>query len=110
MNSQILENEAILKKEIRIKERPNVCERILYRKNGSEVLKRKIEMYPEEESVRLCTVQKERVFHQMHASFFRTLEGRFRQRVVQSFADQVFWNEDSPDSWRAFVRIVQIFS
>lgn len=54
-------------------------------------------------------LKKGRALHAMDTRFSRTLKDRVRQRVLQTFADQIFLNEDSPVYPRAFVGFVQIF-
>lgn len=52
--------------------------------------------------------QKERLLHSMNTSFFRTFEGRARQKVLRTPADLVSWGEDLPALLRSLVRVVQI--
>lgn len=67
-------------------------------------------MSRQEESMRLRKSEKEKLLHTMYTNFLRTLEDRVRQRVLQTSANRVFWNGNSPDLLKAFVGFVGISS
>lgn len=56
------------------------------------------------------TAEKERVLQPVETSFFGRLEGRVCHRLLQTSADQVSWNEDSPDLSRSFLGFVELVS
>lgn len=59
--------------------------------------------------MRLRAAEKERLLNLMDTSYFNTLEGRVRQRVLRTSADQMFWNKDSSDLLKSFGRFFKDF-
>lgn len=72
---------------MRKEQRGRACRSILYRKEVSEMLKRRIMMCGKKESIRFLMSEKERLLCPMGTRFFRTSEDRNRLRVFQMFAD-----------------------
>lgn len=55
------------------------------------------------DKVRLQTAENERMLHPIGPSFFSTLIGRVRQRVLRTSTDRVTRNSDSSNIPRSFV-------
>lgn len=108
--SQVLEQERFLKEEVKIEARGGACESNFYRKKVEEVLKRKIEMWPKKKYMRFRTLEKGRVLHAKNTNYFKELNGRVCQKVLQLSADRVFWKEDPPDLPRSLAGFQEIFS
>lgn len=60
--------------------------------------------------MQFSTTQKERELKPMDMSFSRTSESRVRHRVLQTSADEIFWNGDSPGLLRSATGFVKLFS
>lgn len=75
-----------------------------------EVLKEQNELCRKEEKMRLSMAEKGKALLSMDTSPFTKLEGRVSQIVLRMSADRVFWNDDSYDFTKSFVRFVKIFS
>lgn len=63
-----------------------------------------------EESILLCTVDKEKVLHPKDTSLFRALEVRVSKRVWRTFADRLLGIEVSSNLCRSLVAVLQILS
>lgn len=72
-----------------MEERRSVCESVLYWKSVVEVLKRKNYMFRIEESIQIRTSERKGVLYPTDTGFSTKLEGRPRQRVLETFADGV---------------------
>lgn len=76
-----------MKKEVREEERGSACKRTLSWKKGIEVTDKQIESCREEKSMRVRMSEKEMMFHPADTTFFRSLEGKVRQRVLRASTD-----------------------
>lgn len=74
----------ILKQALRREQRGSLCKSILYGKKVVDVLSRHTEAFLKEEGMQLQTSERERVLHSMHTTSLTTLDGRVRQRVLQT--------------------------
>lgn len=104
------ENQGFMHEEVILDEKENEIEIVMYRKRVVWVIQRQIVICSMEEKMQLRTAKKERVFHPIDMSFFSTLEGIVRQRVLETLANRVVWNEDSPDIPRSFIWFVLVVS
>lgn len=59
--------------------------------------------------IRLCAVQKEGELHAMGATFFSTAGGSVRYSMIQTSADWILGNTNSPDLLKPFAGFVEIF-
>lgn len=109
-SSQIVENKLFLKREGRKEDGAIVWENNLHRMKVVELLKKQAEMCVSEESMGIWTAEIERVLLPMDTSFFKNLEGRARQRLIQTAAFRPFRNEYSHDARRSVIEFVQISS
>lgn len=89
-HSQILENEEILRKDVRTEEKESARESISYPGKNVNVPERQVNMCVKKKRIQLQTTENGRKLQTMTMSFFGSLESRVRQRVLQPSANQVF--------------------
>lgn len=95
---------------MKIEEMGSECKTIQNGKKIVKVLRRQVEVCSKEDRMGLRTAGKERVLHSMDISFFIVLEGRGVYRVLQTSANRVLWNQDSPDLPKSLIAFVQSFT
>lgn len=84
-------------KKVRLDEGWHAGESDVYRRAVVHMLKKQTEMCPTEDKMQLKTAEKEKLFQTVNTSLFGTSEDTERQTVSQTFAGQIFSNEDSPN-------------